>query len=93
VAPEPVGRSTSVPLASDDRRARHLAAPRIARAARIILAPWAALAAAVAGAVFVVLLPICGIASLAEGFSRACWRAARDAPIGSSPRRGKMSQH
>lgn len=69
---------------------RHLAACALARAARIALAPFAALAAAAAGLVFVVLLPICGIASLAEGFARACWREVlRALP---RRRRGALSQ-
>ena len=68
---------------SDEREVRQGAALRLAQATRIFLVPCAALAAAIAGAVFVVLLPICGIASLAEGFSGACWRAARDAAIAS----------
>jgi hypothetical protein len=70
---------------------RPAAARAFARAVRIALAPFAALAAAVAGLVFLVLLPICGIATLAEGFARACWSAVRCAlsPQG----RGMMSQH
>lgn len=44
---------------------------------RLVAAALATLAAAVAGAVFVVLLPICGLASVAEGVTRASWRAAR----------------
>ena len=47
--------------------------------ARLVLAPFAALAAAVAGAIFLVLLPVCGIASIAEGFARVCWDAVRRA--------------
>ena len=72
---QPAGRSA----AGERSGARRAAAPRLAQVAWILLAPWAALAAALAGLVFVVLLPICGIASLAEGFGSVCWRAARDA--------------
>ena len=43
---------------------------------RILLVPVAAMAAAVAGAVFVVLLPICGIATIAETVARTCWDSA-----------------
>jgi hypothetical protein len=46
--------------------------------ARLVLAPFAAIAAALAGAIFLVLLPICGIATIAEGFARICWDGARD---------------
>jgi hypothetical protein len=41
---------------------------------RIAAIPLAALTAFVAGAVFVVLLPVCGIASIAEAMTRASWR-------------------
>jgi hypothetical protein len=44
-----------------------------------VLLPLALAAAAIAGAVFLVLLPICGIASGAEGVARWCWQAVRDA--------------
>lgn len=54
--------------------ARHMAA-----ALRVALAPAAALAAALAGLLFAVLLPICGIATIAEGFAGAAWRFAKDA--------------
>ncbi len=56
----------------------------VAAAARLLSVPLAALAAAAAGLVFLVLLPVCGIATLAEGLARACWRAALK---GLSPRR------
>jgi hypothetical protein len=48
----------------------------VASLGRILLAPLAALAAALAGAVFLVLLPICGIATIAEGVARSCWDSA-----------------
>lgn len=44
--------------------------------ARLAVAPLAAIVAAIAGAVFLVLLPICGIATLAEGVARSCWESA-----------------
>jgi hypothetical protein len=81
-APPPRGRGADLP--------RHAVARALARTARIALAPVALLAAAVAGAVFLVLLPICGIATLAQGFARAAWDAARGAPAPSG--RGGMSQ-
>jgi hypothetical protein len=69
---------------------RRPAARAWARAVRIAIVPLAALAAAGAGLVFLVLLPICGIATLAEGVARACWGAVRGAPP--PPERGTMSQ-
>ena len=44
---------------------------------RLIVAPFAFLAAAIAGLVFAVLLPICGIATISEGIARTSWRFAR----------------
>lgn len=46
---------------------------------RLLLAPLVALVAALSGALFVLLLPICGIASIAEGIARASWRHLRHA--------------
>lgn len=57
---------------------RREAARRFAAIGRIAVAPLAVLAAALAGAVFVVLLPVCGIASIAEGIARSCWHSACD---------------
>ncbi len=57
---------------------RQRGARRLALIARAVLAPIAGLVAAIAGAVFVVLLPICGIASIAEGIARSCWRSTCD---------------
>ncbi len=47
-------------------------------ALRLIVAPFVAIAAALAGLVFVVLLPICGIASIAEAVAQGSWRFLRD---------------
>jgi hypothetical protein len=58
-------------------RLRHPAARGFVATARLVAAPLVAIAAALAGVVFVVLLPICGIASLAEGFAKAAWDATR----------------
>jgi hypothetical protein len=69
--------------------ARHPVARAAVASARLVLGIGAAVAAAVAGLVFLVLLPICGIASLAEGFGKACWQTARTSlPL---RRRGAMS--
>ena len=71
-------------------------APRPRRArqsvalARLVLAPFAAIGAALAGAIFLVLLPICGIASIAEALARICWNGARD---GVPPRRRGATSH
>jgi hypothetical protein len=54
-------------------------ARRLAAAGRMVAAVLRLIAAAIAGGVFVVLLPICGIASVAEGIARSCWRSACDA--------------
>ncbi len=57
---------------------RQSAARVSASTLRLIVAPFAALAAAVAGVAFAVLLPICGIATICEGFAKAAWRFVRD---------------
>lgn len=46
---------------------------------RVLLAPFALVLAALAGLVYAVLLPICGIASIAEATARASWGIVRDA--------------
>ncbi len=76
-----------------DARPGHLVARPWATAAWIALAPFAALGAALAGLVFVVLLPVCGIASIAEAVARSCWGAVRAAVLGGGGERGAMSQH
>jgi hypothetical protein len=64
--------------------------PRAARpwsaTARILVAPLAAVLAAVAGLVYVLLLPICGIASIASAVAKACWAALGEALPGARPR-------
>ena len=45
---------------------------------RVLVAPFALLAAAAAGLLFAVLLPVCGIATIAEGIARAAWRFVRE---------------
>ncbi len=56
---------------------RSNAAGQIAAVARIAALPFVALAAAVAGLLFLVLLPLCGIASIAEGMARNWWAFVR----------------
>lgn len=56
---------------------RQKGARLVATLLRLLLAPLVALAAALSGALFVLLLPICGIASIAEGIARASWRQLR----------------
>jgi hypothetical protein len=41
---------------------------------RLVVAPFAAIGLLAAGALFVILLPVCGIASIAQGLAAACWR-------------------
>jgi hypothetical protein len=73
-------RSPSSPTLGDRRReVRQSAAFPRSRAARLALAPFAIVLGAVAGVVFAVLLPICGIASIAEAMTRACWALVRAA--------------
>ncbi len=62
----------------------------LAAIGRIVGAPFVLLGAALAGAVFVLLLPICGIASIAEGIARLCWRSFRESFA--VLRRGVLSQ-
>lgn len=50
-----------------------------ATVARLLVTPFVAAAAALSGILFVVLLPVCGIASIAEGIARASWRWVRRA--------------
>jgi hypothetical protein len=69
--PAPEGRSAA-PV-------RRSAARPGAALARLLLAPFAAVVAAAAGLLFAVLLPICGIATIAEAVAKASWRLVRDA--------------
>jgi energy-coupling factor transporter transmembrane protein EcfT len=56
---------------------RHSAAHRAAIALRVLSAPLVLAAVAVGGAIFLILLPVCGIASIAEGVAREGWRFLR----------------
>lgn len=80
--PDDQGRTT---FARDVDGARGGSAPvrqsaaRPARIAlRLIAAPIVCVAAALAGLVFAVLLPICGIATICEGIAKASWRFVRE---------------
>jgi len=55
------------------------ARPRAALLAWRLLVPVLALAAALAGILYVLLLPVCGIATIAEGVARASWLRLRRA--------------
>jgi hypothetical protein len=46
--------------------------------ASVLLAPIALVVAAGAGLLFALLLPVCGVASIAEAISRASWTLVRD---------------
>jgi hypothetical protein len=69
-------------ISSEPTRAEHR---QVAAIRRTVIASVAVLGASLAGLVFAVLLPICGIASIAEGLARWCWDLARRR--GPTPRR------
>ncbi len=51
---------------------------------RLIVAPLALAGVLLGGALFVILLPVCGIASIAQGVATYCWRLLRSlTPSGS----------
>ena len=58
--------------------ARDPSGPPVLVVLRLIVAPLAAIAAGLAGLLFALLLPICGIASIAEGIAKTSWRFVRD---------------
>jgi len=60
-------------------RVRPFAAARWSVAGRAILAPFALALAALAGILFAILLPICGIATIAEAVAKGGWAFARGA--------------
>lgn len=62
-----------IPAPSSEGDMRSPVAGRIAATLRLAALPFVALFAAAAGLVFLVLLPVCGIASIAEGMARCCW--------------------
>lgn len=76
----PATSSTPLPIESRGVAAvRQGAAARGAAYLRVALAPIALLFAALGGAVFAILLPICGIATIAEGIARGAWAFVRGA--------------
>lgn len=84
---------THAAFASDSPRPRRAVVPqrpgrarRTAALARLLIAPLAVVAAALAGVIFVVLLPVCGIATIAEGLARASWRYVRRSDAGRDAR-------
>jgi hypothetical protein len=60
-------------------RMRPFAAARWSAAGRVVLAPFALVLAAAAGVLFAILLPICGIATIAEAVARGGWAFVRGA--------------
>jgi hypothetical protein len=54
--------------------------------ARVLVAPFAAAVAAIAGLVYVLLLPICGIASIASAVALASWSTLREVTRGAHRR-------
>jgi len=79
VHPRPTFAGLPAPEGHGAAPVRRSAAPRRAWLLRLLLVPFAAVAAAVAGLVFAVLLPVCGIATIAEGIARASLHVVRDA--------------
>jgi hypothetical protein len=59
----------------------HAASCHAVRLLRLALVPFAAVAAALAGAIYVLLLPICGLASVVGGIAAAAWACIRTAPL------------
>lgn len=67
---------------------RRSAAPHGGSIVRLAAAPFAALAAGLAGLLFVVLLPVCGIASIAGAVATASWTFVCEAFAGARRRAG-----
>ena len=70
--------SSSSPFREEAERARQGATAGWS-VGRVLLAPFAIVLAALAGLLYAVLLPICGISSIAEATARASWAIVRDA--------------
>lgn len=68
---------------------RHSAAHRRAIALRVLAAPLVLAAMAIGGAIFLILLPVCGIASIGEGIAREGWRFLRATFRAVVPRRAR----
>lgn len=71
--------AASIPIDGNGGEVRLCVARTIRLVARLAVVPFAAATAAVAGGLFVILLPICGIASLAEAAAKASWALVRRA--------------
>ncbi len=67
------------PAANSPAPVRQSAASFTSAVLRLIVAPFALAAAALAGLLFAVLLPLCGIATISEGVAKAAWRFVREA--------------
>ena len=66
---------------------RHNAARLLATGVRLLVAPIVAVGVLVAGALYVILLPICGLASIAQALAVGGWRFVRSTPhLGSRAR-------
>jgi len=74
--PLPTAANDSGPSSTDVRQS---VARAVVAIGRVLLAPLALALAAIAGLVYALLLPICGIASVAEATARASWALVRDA--------------
>ncbi len=61
--------------------ARHGAARLLGQGVRLFAAPLVAIGAFLAGALYVILLPVCGIASIAQGLAAGGWRFLRATPL------------
>ncbi len=67
--------------------ARHVVARDRHAVLRVALAPLVALGVALAGMLFVILMPICGIATIAEEVARHGWRFLRATAMRVAPPR------
>jgi hypothetical protein len=56
---------------------RRFAATRWPVLARVLLAPFVLALAAIAGVVFAILLPVCGVATIAEAVAKGGWAFVR----------------
>lgn len=55
------------------------------RLAGALVAPLVAVVAALAGLLYAILLPVCGLASVAAGLATSGWQAAKDLAHGRRP--------
>jgi hypothetical protein len=78
---------SSLPRSPERVRVRQAVAEVAAFVARLVMLPLVAVGGALAGVMFVLLLPICGIASIAEGIALGAWRQVRSFPHRPAPHR------